>query len=173
MNKMALLGLAALTAVGVAGCSIPKGETTPEKPSAKPVAQNVPVHLGGLTMTVTDAYRVTGERHYTEPKGNWLVVKVHVENTGYESASLDPLMQTYVMDGRRYNASIFASDSASVAPGFSDDARLAFDLPVNAFVERSHNSSFLELHDGMTAPTAYVTISQVTLTPCVGLPSEC
>ena len=173
MNKIALLVIAALAATGVAGCSIPKGETTPEKPSVAPVAQNVPVHLGALTMTVTDAYRVTGERHYVEPKGNWLVVKVHVENTGYESASLDPLMQTLVLDGRRYNASMMASDDASVAPGFSDDAKLAFDLPVAAFAERSHKSAFVELHDGLTAPTAYVEISQATLTPCVGLPSEC
>ena len=49
MNKIALLGIAALAATGLAGCSIPKEETTPEKPSAPPVAQNVPVHLGALT----------------------------------------------------------------------------------------------------------------------------
>jgi hypothetical protein len=180
--KTLIAAALAATALTLAGCGIPKSQTSPETPAAKPVAQGVPVQLGALRVNVTNTWQITGATrgHWPSTGGVWVEIDVRVDNTGYDSASFDPMMQTFVVNGRRYNADMMASGhSAALNPGFGEDFFLNFDVPQSMVATRP-DSAFLEVHNGWNAPVAYITISgtvpgertTTTEPPCIGLPSE-
>jgi len=124
------------------------------------------VRDGQFEFTVTSIEQ-NGAKHLgsglfsADAKGEYVIVHVHVKNTGTDQRGLTSTAQKLIDGrGRKYSAdggadlALDDNDSTDLNPGLSVDRQVAFDVPAGTVIQT------VELHDSLFSGGVKVDVGQ-------------
>lgn len=160
-----LTGLAALVVAGGIAVAVPKGSNTSGSTGGSPQISAPAEQMPGLNTAVTDGkfeFTVKSLKYGVasvgpsvvaeKAQGQFVLVKIHVNNTGGEAQMFDGSSQfAYDAQNHKYSASLAAGivleDAQTffknINPGNAVDGTIVFDIPKTVKITR------LELHDSV------------------------